>query len=123
MTGPVPKPSYLLAEVKLLIQQNKIRINPNSLQTAYDDFGWRFPEIKKCLLRLNDKYHLDNRNENHFYKTEPHYFVPNTMMDYYRAVDIMEGFNVYTHFYVHPNFGNLIVSSFRELDLHELRAL
>lgn len=108
-------PSYPLKEIKTLIRKNKIYIQPNALQDAYDDFGWRASEIKKCLLKLNDKYHLDNRNKNHFHKTEPHDNFPNTMMDYYKAVDIMEGFNVYTHFYIHPNFGNLIVSSFKEL--------
>lgn len=120
MMSTPKKPSYPLKEVKRLIRENKIRVNPNAAQTAYDDFGWRTVEIKSCLLKLNDKYQLDNRIKNHFYKTEPHYFISNTMMDYYRAVSIMEDFNVYTHFYVHPNFGNLIISSFRELDLHEL---
>ena len=110
-----PKPSYPLKNVKTLIKENKIYVNPDVTKDAYDDFGWRIKEIKRCLLKLNDRYHLDNRRENHFHKTEPHHKFPNTMVDSYKAVNIMEGSSVYTHFYIHPNFGNLIISSFKEL--------
>lgn len=109
------KPSYPLKDVKALIKENKFRVNSNAAEDAYDEFGWRTNEIKKCILKLNDRYHLDNRTENHFHKTEPHHKLPNTMVDSYKAVSIMEGSDVYTHFYIHPNFGNLIINSFKEL--------
>ncbi len=109
------KPSYSLKDVKALIRENKVYVNPDVAKDAFDDFGWKANEIKNCILKLNDRYHLDNRKKNHFHKTEPHNKLPNTMVDSYKAVNIMEGSNVYTHFYIHPNFGNLIISSFKEL--------
>ena len=118
-----PKPSYPLKDVKDLIKANKFHCNNNATMDAYDDFGWKTNEIKKCLLKLNDRYHLDNLKENHFYKSEPHNRNTNIMVDIYRAINIMDGFNVYTHFYIHPNFGNLIISSFKELEYNEMRTL
>ncbi len=110
-----PKPSYPLKGVKALIRANKVRYNNNATIDAYNDFGWKTKEIKKCLLKLNDKYHLDNLKNNHFYKSEPHNIYTDTMVDIYKAINIMDGFNVYIHFYIHPNFGNLIINSFKEL--------
>ena len=99
-----PKPSYPLRDVKALIKEDKVYINPDAAQDAYDDFGWSTKEIKKCISKLNDRYYSDNHRKNHFHKTEPHRKFPNTMVDSYRAVNIMEGSNVYTHFYIHPYF-------------------
>ena len=109
------KPSYPLKDVKRLIRANSIWIQPNALVSAWDDFGWRIAEIKKCLLKLNSRYHLNNTLKNHFYKTEPHIYIPNTMMDYYKAINIMKGVSIYTHFYIHPNYGTLTISSFKTL--------
>ena len=112
-----PQPHYPLSNVKNLIRQREIRIRPNAAQRAYDDFGWTTAEIKKCLLKLNDKYHPDDREKNHFHKTEDHRNILNTKMDYYKCQGIMEGMNVYTHFYIHPNSGKLIINSFHELEV------
>ena len=112
---PKPKPHYPLSDVKKLIRAGKFFPEPVVTKDAWDDFGWKSDDIKKCLLKLNDKYHPDDRKNNHFYKTEPHRGFSNTMMDYYKCQDIMEGMSVYTHFYIHPNFGNVIVMSFKEL--------
>lgn len=108
-------PHYSLKDVKRLIRDGDIQIQPNALQSAYNDFGWEPENIKKCLLKLNGKLHTADRKNNHFYKTDPHKRFPNTEMDYYKAMNIMQGFNIYTHFYIHPNSGKLVISSFKEL--------
>jgi hypothetical protein len=112
---PKPKPHYPLSELKKLIGEDKVYFEPDATKDAWDDFAWKSDDIKKCLLKLNDKYHSDDRKNNHFHKTEDHRDFPNTKMDYYKCENIMEGMNVYTHFYIHPNFGNVFVMSFKEL--------
>lgn len=112
-----PKPHYPLSNVKKLIKEGKFLIRPNAIQYAWDDFGWKPADIKKCLLKLNDKYHPDDQKNNRFYKTEDHRNFSNTKMDYYKCQDIMEGMNVYIHFYIHPDSGKLIISSFHELEM------
>ena len=111
------RPTYPISTVKRLLRANNFRINTNALQGAYDDFGWGQDEITKCLLKLNDKYYIDEPSKNHFYKFEPHRNFPNTntMMDYYKIENGLEGNRVYTHLYIHPNSGKLIISSFKEL--------
>lgn len=110
----VPKPSYPLKIVKELIRNNNFFINTNAQENAWNDFGWRADDIKKCLLKLNSKYYSRNREKNHFHKTEVHSRISGVMMDYYKAKNIMENFSVYTHFYINPS-GILIISSFKEL--------
>ena len=112
-----PRPTYPISTVKRLLRDNNIRINPDVLQDAYDDFGWGHDEITKCLLKLNDKYYLDEPSKNHFHKTKQHakFTSTNTMMDYYKIENGLEGNQVYTHFYIHPNSGKLVISSFKEL--------
>ena len=112
-----PQPHYPLLNVKNLIRQGQILIRRNAAERALNDFGWTSDEIKRCLLKLNDKYHPDDPRRNRFYKTEEHRNFPNTKMDYYNCQGIMEGMNVYTHFYIHPNSGKLIINSFHELEV------
>jgi hypothetical protein len=100
-----------------LIKQDKVRINQNAIRTALDDFGWQIDDIKRCLLKLNNRYHFSDTDKNHFYKTEEHRYIPNTKMDYYKAKNIMEKMSVYTHLYIHPESGELIISSFKELEV------
>lgn len=109
------KPSYPLKDVKQLIHENHVFINQNAIADAWDDFGWQSDDIKKCLLKLNDKYYSHNREKNHFHKTDPHNQSPNTMIDYYKAKNIMENNSVYTHFYINAHSGMLIINSFKEL--------
>jgi hypothetical protein len=109
------KPSYPLKDVKELIRINKILFGRNAVRYAFNDFGWNTSAMKKCLLRLNDRYYDDNPKKNHFYKTVPHNKIPNTMMDYYKAQQIMNGINLYIHFYIHPDDGKLIINSFKEI--------
>ena len=111
----MPKPSHPLKDIKKLIRENNVLINQNALSDAWDVFGWRPDKIKKCLLKLNDKYHSLNREKNHFHKSEPHRRFPNTMIDSYKAKKIMEDASVYTHIYIDPKSEMLIISSFKEL--------
>ena len=106
---------YPLKKVKGLLRSGHYRINQNALISAEDDFNWGPADIMKCLLKLNNRHYVDDNKKNHYYKTEPHTQFPNTNMDYYKAEKIMEGFNIYTHFYIHPSDGTLVISSFKEL--------
>lgn len=117
MTGKnkKPKPHYPLADIKRRIKAGDIKIRRNAAQTAWNDFRWRAEDIKKCLLKLNDRYHNDDPEKNHFYKTEPYRGFPNTMMDYYKAKNVMYSENVYTHFYIDPESIEVIVNSFKAL--------
>ena len=109
------KPSYPLKDVKALIRADDVLIGRDAIRYAFNDFGWNASEIKKYLLRLNDNYYNDNPKKNHFYKTVPHNKIPNTMMDYYKAQQISNGINLYTHFYIRPGDGKLIINSFKEI--------
>lgn len=110
-------PHYPLQRVKQLLKEGRFLIRDNAIQSALDDFGWDADGIVRCLRMLNDRPYRADRNRNHFYKTEQHTRIPNTKMDYYRAKGIMDGINLYTHFYIHPETGYLIISSFKELEL------
>ncbi len=110
-----PKPSNPLSTIKAKIKNNEIQINSNAVQKALDDFNWDSNDVKKCLLKLNDRVHSDDPNKNHFYKAEKHSKKPNTMMDYYKAKKIMKGEDVYTHFYIHPDSKKVVISSFKKL--------
>ena len=113
---PNKKPHYPLAEIKDKIRAGHFEIKPNALDDAWDIFKWGPDKIKECLLKLNDKDYSADNNNNHFYKKEPHNHKPNTMMDYYKAKNIMNGESVYTHFYVQNSDEKVIISSFHELD-------
>lgn len=106
---------YPLKKVKGLLRSGHYRINGNALISAEDDFNWGPAEIMKCLLKLNNRHYVDDKKKNHYYKTESHTQFPNTKMDYYKAEKIMEGFNIYTHFYISPSGDTLVISSFKEL--------
>lgn len=99
-----------------MVKYGHYDINPDVQAIAWNDFGWKPLDIKKCLLKLNDRYHGKDNAKNHFHKSEPNYRFPGTIMDYYKAINIMQGFDVYTHFYIHPEDGKLVISSFKELE-------
>ena len=99
------KPAYTLSQVRDLIRKGKCWVNENALCDARIAFGWGRADIESALKALQVK---------DFYKSEPHRFVPDTMMDYYKARDL-KGEKVYTHFYVDPQRRILVVSSFKEI--------
>jgi len=110
------KPYYPLEEVQEKIRYGHFEINSNALDDAWDIFRWRPDKIKQCLLKLNDRDYAIAPNKNHFFKKEAHRHIPHTMMDYYKAKNIMEGESVYIHFYVRNSDGKVVISSFHELD-------
>jgi hypothetical protein len=102
---PSVTPSNCLREVKKMLENGKFRINTNALESARHDFGWGTEEIKDALLRLKD---------NQCYKTDVHNrFSPSTV-DFYRAKNLKDDEDVYTHFYVMN--GSVVVNSFKKLD-------
>lgn len=108
-------PYYPLKDVKALLRINHYCINPPAVQSAWGDFMWGNDEIVKCLLKLNSRHFVSDPEKNHFYKTDPHNHIPNTMMDIYKMKNAPEGNSVYTHFYIRNFDGRLIISSFKEL--------
>lgn len=110
------KPFYDLKIVKEKINNGEVLIRSNALESARWDFGWGPEEIKRCFLRLNPRDYKKNREKNHFFKTEAHWTKPHTMMDYYKAKKILDGENVYIHFYIRNGDCTLVVSSFKELE-------
>lgn len=117
MSNTPPKPRNPLNVVRGRVNANDICIRPDAFQEAQDDFNWTGDEIKKCLLKLNDRYWFDDKIKNHFYKYEKHtnYPAENTHIDYYRAHKILDNESVYTHFYIRENTTRVIVNSFKEL--------
>lgn len=111
------KPFNPLKRIRQRVNANDINIHPNALQDARDDFKWCRDEIKKCLLRLNDKYYFEDKQKHHYYNTKAHLRYPkeNTFYDYYRAHQLLEGENVYTHFYVRENQNTVIIDSFKDI--------
>lgn len=110
-----PKPSYPLELVKAKLKKGEFFITSNALQTAWKDFAWEIEDIVSCLLKLNDKYYDDNPQKNHFYKADRNLRVSKRAMDFYKAKQIMEERNVYTHLYINEETGKVIISSFKEL--------
>ena len=48
----IPRPTYPLRDVKRLIRANSIHIKPNAALTAWNDFGWKTADIKKCPFKI-----------------------------------------------------------------------
>lgn len=109
-----PRPFYPIGQIKAMIRSGNIEVKQPALETAYNDFLWTQAEIEKCLLALNDRFYEDDRQRNHFFKTEDHLRFANTKMDYYKVRDFF-GESVYLHFYIHPDTIKVTVSSFKRL--------
>jgi len=111
------KPKNPLRFIRARVNADDVRIQPNAVQEAYDDFEWGRAEIKKCLLKLNDRYYYLDRLKNHFYKHEPHAVFPqeDTHIDFYRAHEILDKESVFTHLYVREKHTTVVVNSFKEL--------
>lgn len=109
-------PYHPLKEVKTKIRSGDVFLKPNAINEARYDFNWGPSDIKRCLLKLNDREHRTNPDKNHYYKTEKHRHFPHTMMDYYKARRVMEGESIYTHYYIKRGDTEVVVSSFHELD-------
>ena len=116
-TTTVKKPYNPLKTVRARINSNDFRIQQDALEDAHNDFNWTGVEIKKAILKLNDRYYFDNKLKNHYYNTKPHEIYPaeNTFIDYYRAHNLLDAESVYTHFYIREHQTTVIINSFKEL--------
>lgn len=101
-------PYHKLNTVKAQIRAGNFTLRPNAIQCADADFGWTPFDIQKCLLKLNHSHWVKSKRHTNY----PH---ENTMMDYYRAPNIMDHESVYTHIYIREGQTRVIVSSFKEL--------
>ncbi len=99
-------PYHPLKTVRSRIRAGDVKVNADVLQDAWDYFNWDAEDIKNCLLKLKEK---------HWYDTKEHWLFPGTMIDFYRATNIMDGEDVYTHFYIKKGETKLIINSFHEL--------
>jgi hypothetical protein len=99
-------PIYSKTEIRSKIESGLVEIRGNASEDAYSDFGWEQEDIEKCLLKLRPSQ---------CYDSQPHWHCPEASIDFYRAHNIMEGNDVFTHFYVHPTTGKLTINSFKEI--------
>lgn len=92
-----------LIEIKRLKHRLKYLINPNALESARQGFGWLKQDIVDALNKLQNKHYIKTVSSNH---------KPGVMIDMYQAFGL-KGENIYTHFYVDPDSGKLIINSFK----------
>jgi len=111
----IPKPGNPLSEVKRLITKGEWYLDGLAPQTTWFDFGWDLEAVKKCLLKLNDRFFGHDPDKNHFYKSEDQRDIPGAKMDYYKACNIMDGENVYIHLYIDPASNKVVINSFKRL--------
>lgn len=117
MPKQTKKPFNPLITVKARVRADDVRFEGNALMDAYFHFGWGEVEIKKCLLRLNDRFYFSNPDKNHYYNSKQHrrYPVEQTQYDYYRAKNLMDGESVYLHLFIREGTTTVIVDSFKPL--------
>ena len=96
---------YSLRKVKQLIAEGNVVVRGNASEGAYYCFGWNSCDIFDAIKKLQSK---------HFGKSTPSNYIPGVMVDAYKARGL-KGENVYTHFYIHPGTGKLIINSFKEI--------
>ena len=92
-----------LIEIRRLKHRRKYLINSNALESARQDFGWIKQDIIDALNKLQHK---------HYHKTNASRVKPGVMIDFYRARGL-KGEDIYTHFYVDPDSGKLVINSFK----------
>ena len=98
------QPSYPLRKVKQLVAQKKYLINENARDGARESFGWSTKDIVDAICKLRTT---------HYHKTAPSKAKRNPVpLDFYKAYGL-KGEDVYTHFYVDPHRGWLVVNSFK----------
>ena len=90
---------YDLSEIKQKIDDGSYLIRENAKQSAYQDFGWEAPDIKKFYKKLKLR---------HFCKTDILECKPGVVIDVYKAH--LYGEDVYTHFYIADDL--LVINSF-----------
>jgi hypothetical protein len=99
-----PKKSrYPLTEVMQKIDSGQCDIRRNASDCAFDDFGWKRPEIIKALKLLEEK---------HFCKSLTSNRNALWVFDVYKAR--LLGEKVYIHLYIDDTEGRLIINSFKK---------
>ena|ERR1039458_1501302 len=99
-------PYWPLEEVKRLIVRRRVRIQPNALESALNDFEWGASDILKAMLELQPI---------HFYKQEVMQKNRMIVIDVYKAPRLREE-AVYTHFYINDDRDILVINSFKQLE-------
>jgi len=99
------EPEIPLSEVKQLIRDGTVRIRQDVRQDALNDFGWDTDGILGALLNLKTE---------HFHKRDVSKRNPWHVYDFYKARGLC-GEDVYTHFYVDPDDGYLVINSFKRI--------
>jgi hypothetical protein len=98
-------PYYKIGTVKGLVNEGKVVIRSQALESALNDFGWELVDILDAFKKLQRK---------HFYKTANSNFIPDLPIDYYKARDL-KGEDIYTHFYIDKETQVLQVDSFKRI--------
>ena len=102
---PSSVPHHPLSKVRGLIRAGKVMVTRRAQRAARWDFGWGVPEIKEALLALT---------ESECYNAQEHMNIRHAVVDMYRANNLYDGEDVYTHFYILD--GKLVVDSFKQLN-------
>ena len=89
-----------------MIAEGNVVARGNAKEGALRCFGWGGKDILDTIRKLRVK---------HFHKTEPSELKPQVMIDFYLAYGL-DGEDIYTHFYIDPTTGKLVINSFKELD-------
>lgn len=105
-TAIPPQSSYDLAKVRSKIAGRQVLIKSDVLKDAWRDFGWGYSEILASYIKLKPK---------HFYKTEKSIYLPDVLLDFYKAR--INGEDIYTHFYIDKTENRLVINSFHKLTL------
>ena len=103
--GILGVPEYPLPEVRKLIEQGRIIIQPNARNDALNDFGWDAVDVAQALKKLKevDFFKRDVSEKNAW-----------LVWDFYKAVGLC-GENVYTHFYIDRDENILVINSFKRI--------
>jgi hypothetical protein len=102
--------SYPLRKVRWCLKNKKYRINPDVIQGALIDFGYKESDIIEALLKLNPN-HFKHPSILYHKKTHDNRNIP---CDQYIAHDIIPNKELYTHFYIDQKRELLIINSFHK---------
>lgn len=98
-------PEYPVADVRQLLAEGKVIIQPNARRDAFRDFGWDTDDIVLALRSLKPQ---------HFHKRDVSTGNRWHVWDFYKAWGL-RGEDVYTHFYIDSSSGMLVINSFKRI--------
>ena len=97
----VNTPFYDLIYVKSLVRRGEYRINEDVSDKAYESLGWDDGDIRLAILDLKPEG---------FQASRPSMYIPGARVDSYTGIGRNDE-NYYTHFYIHPEIGLVIINS------------